>query len=165
MGFSLQQGDIVQARTDAVVNAWNRNFIPYWLLIPQGVAKALRRAAGKEPFREVGRHGLLPLGAAVATGAGTLEAEYIIHAAALHWYWTASEKSVRLAAANVFACAEEVGVASLAVPLLGAGTGGVQPEVSLEIIREAWEGSSEQLTTEVWIYDQAVFRQLCAPAI
>ena len=32
------------------MNAWNRNFIPPFLLVPQGVSRALRRAGGKEIF-------------------------------------------------------------------------------------------------------------------
>ena len=158
--FELRQGDIVEAETEAVVNAWNRNFLPYWLLIPQGVAGALRRAAGREPFREVSREGMLGLGEAVATSAGRLGAEYIIHAAALHWYWVSSEEAVELAAENVFACAAELGVADLAIPLLGAGTGGVRPERSASLIREAWEESRERVSTELWVYEVDLIEDL-----
>ncbi len=162
MSFRLQHGDIARAKVDAVVNAWNRNFIPHWLLLPQGVAKSLRRAAGKEPFREVGKHGLLPLGAAVLTSAGRLHARYIIHAAALHWYWTASEKSVKLATENIFRCARQHDVESLAIPLLGAGTGGLEPRDSLQLIEGAWRNSGECVDTEVWIYDRPLYERLHA---
>ncbi len=52
-----------------MVNAWNRNVIPWWLLLPQGVSGAIKRCAGYGPFRELSRKGVLPLGGAVMTGA------------------------------------------------------------------------------------------------
>ena len=64
---------------DVIVNAWNRNIIPWWLLLPQGVSGAIKRRAGKQPFREVARHGPIPLGGAVLTSAGSLPYAGIIH--------------------------------------------------------------------------------------
>ena len=34
--LELVHDDIARRPVDAVVNAWNRNFIPHWLLLPQG---------------------------------------------------------------------------------------------------------------------------------
>lgn len=157
----IQCGDITTADCDAVVNAWNRNFIPYWLLLPQGVAGALRRTAGKQPFREVSRHGLLPLGAAVATSAGQLKARWIIHVAALHAYWKSSPEAVELGASNAFKIAADVGARTLAMPLLGAGTGGVSPDESFAIIREVWEGSEERPDeTLLYVFDPILAERL-----
>ena len=36
------QGDLLDQDVDVIVNAWNRNIIPRWLLLPQGVSKAIR---------------------------------------------------------------------------------------------------------------------------
>jgi O-acetyl-ADP-ribose deacetylase (regulator of RNase III) len=44
-------GDLLDQRVDAIVNAWNRNIIPWWLLLPQGVSGAIKRRAGTAPFR------------------------------------------------------------------------------------------------------------------
>ena len=30
----ITSGDILDQPVDAIVNAWNRNFIPWWLLLP-----------------------------------------------------------------------------------------------------------------------------------
>ncbi|HET7720368.1 MAG TPA: hypothetical protein VFK43_10405, partial [Acidimicrobiales bacterium] len=69
--ISVRDGDLVEvADVEAIVNAWNRNVVPWWLLYPSGVSKAVRRRAGVGPFRELARHGRMPLGAAVTTGAG-----------------------------------------------------------------------------------------------
>ena len=160
----LLQGDITTARVDVLVNAWNRNVIPHWLLLPRGVAGALRRRAGPEPFREVRRAGLLPLGGVAETGAGRLEGVgRIFHAAALHAYWTASEKAITLAATEVFRRAADTGAQSLAIPLLGAGTGGVDPEASFEIIRDAWQQTPKPpQRTEIYVFDFPTYHRLLA---
>ena len=66
------RGDLLDQRVDAIVNAWNRNFIPWWLLVPSGVSGAIKRRGGHQPFREVRRHGTLRPGQAVVTSAGRL---------------------------------------------------------------------------------------------
>lgn len=157
----LTHGDITQSSCDAITNAWNRNFIPYWLLLPQGVAGALRRKAGRAPFREVSRLGLLPLGAAVATGAGELDARWIIHVAALHATWRSSPEAVCLGVTNLFRIASQLGVERLAVPLLGAGTGGVDPRTSLKLIRGAWHDAPQRPPhTQVVVYEAALCEEL-----
>lgn len=50
------QGDLLDQRVDAIVNPWNRNIIPWWLLLPQGVSGAIKARAGNAPFRELARH-------------------------------------------------------------------------------------------------------------
>ena len=72
MELSVVHGDLLDQDVDVLVNAWNRNIIPWWLLLPQGVSGAIKRRAGLEPFRELARHGPIPLGGAVLTGAGRL---------------------------------------------------------------------------------------------
>ena len=152
----LVHGDIANARVDAIINAWNRNFIPDWLLVPQGVSKALRQRGGPRPFQEIRTHGLLPLGAAVATSPGRLETRWVIHVAALHAYWAASERSVRLGYENALRVAGEIGAWTIATPLLGAGTGGLAPERSLALLREAWEARQDGVRRcEVWVVDEA----------
>jgi hypothetical protein len=46
-------GDLLEQRVDVIVNAWNRNLIPWWLLLPQGVSGAIKRRGGSGPFREL----------------------------------------------------------------------------------------------------------------
>lgn len=135
---TIVEGDLLQQDVEAIVNAWNRNFIPYWLLLPQGVSGAIRRAAGREPFRELSRHGVLPLGGAVVTGAGRLPYRGIIHVAGIGALWTSSEKAVRLSMANALALARGR-FASVAFPLIGAGTGGMRPERAEAVMLEEIE--------------------------
>ena len=59
--ISIVHGDLLDQDVDVIVNAWNRNLIPWWLLLPQGVSGAIKRLAGLRPFREL-PFGLMPLG-------------------------------------------------------------------------------------------------------
>jgi O-acetyl-ADP-ribose deacetylase (regulator of RNase III) len=71
MNVTIVDGDLLDQDVDVIVNAWNRNIIPWWLLIPQGVSGAIKKRGGLQPFRELGRMGAIPLGHAVETSAGT----------------------------------------------------------------------------------------------
>lgn len=91
----IVSGDLLDQEVEVIVNAWNRNIIPWWLLIPQGVSRAIKKQGGNEPFREVARHGPIPLGGAVLTGAGRLPFEGIIHVAGISMLWRSSDRSIR----------------------------------------------------------------------
>lgn len=120
----IVDGDLLDQQVEAIVNAWNRNIIPWWLLIPQGVSRAIKKRAGYEPFREVARHGPIPLGGAVVTGAGKLPFKAIIHVAGISMLWRSSEASIRASVSNALRLATKHGFRSVAMPLIGAGTGG-----------------------------------------
>lgn len=122
------QGDLLDQGVDGIVNAWNRNVIPWWLLLPRGVSGALRRRAGPAPFRELGRHGPIPLGGAVLTGAGRLPHRAIIHVAGIDLLWRSSERAVRASTRNAVRLAASHRFRSIALPLIGAGTGSGRPE-------------------------------------
>lgn len=121
---TLVDGDLFDQPVEAIVNAWNRNIIPWWLLLPQGVSGAIKRRGGTAPFREVARHGSLPLGHAVATSAGMLPFKLIIHVAGINMLWRASERSIRDSTTHALRVAREHAIRSLAFPLIGAGSGG-----------------------------------------
>jgi O-acetyl-ADP-ribose deacetylase (regulator of RNase III) len=72
MELQIVDGDLLDQDVDVIVNAWNRNIIPWWLLLPQGVSGAIKKRGGYAPFRELGKLGPIPLGGAVITGAGKL---------------------------------------------------------------------------------------------
>jgi O-acetyl-ADP-ribose deacetylase len=120
----LVTGDLLDQDVEVIVNAWNRNVIPWWLLIPQGVSRAIKRRAGVEPFRELARVGAIPLGGAVLTGAGRLDFKGIIHVAGISMLWRSSPRSIRDSVKNALRLASEQGFGSIAFPLIGAGMGG-----------------------------------------
>ena len=53
MSLQVCEGDLLDQDVEVIVNAWNRNFIPWWLLLPQGVSAAIKRRAGHAPFRAI----------------------------------------------------------------------------------------------------------------
>jgi O-acetyl-ADP-ribose deacetylase (regulator of RNase III) len=129
-----------------IVNAWNRNIIPWWLLLPQGVSGAIKRRAGIKPFCEVARYGSIPLGGAVLTSAGRLPFRGIIHVAGIDMLWRSSEHSVRQSVRSAMALVFQMRYASIAFPLVGAGSGGGSPEriqgfMLDELSRIAYDGT------------------------
>ena len=120
----LVTGDLLNQDVEVIVNAWNRNIIPWWLLLPQGVSGAIKKRAGYQPFREVAKYGPIPLGDAVLTGAGRLPFKGIIHVAGISMWWRSSEYSIRESCRNAIRVAREHSFISIAFPLIGAGTGG-----------------------------------------
>ena len=87
--------DLLDQNVEVIVNAWNCNIIPWWLLLPQGVSGAIKRRGGTTPFNEVRRNGSIPLGGAVLTSGGKLPFKGIIHVAGINMLWRASERSIR----------------------------------------------------------------------
>ncbi len=146
------EGDLLDQRVDAIVNAWNRNILPWWLLLPQGVSGAIKRRAGLQPFRELRRVGPMPLGTAVVTSAGRLPYRGIIHVAGINLLWRASEQSIRDSVTHALSRAREHGWRSLAFPIIGAGSGGFNEERALAVMRSVLEPAAEDLDVTVVRY-------------
>ena len=53
MNCNVVEGDLLDQDVDVIVNAWNRNIIPWWLLLPQGVSGAIKKRGGTGPFKEL----------------------------------------------------------------------------------------------------------------
>jgi O-acetyl-ADP-ribose deacetylase (regulator of RNase III) len=128
MDLRVVEGDLLDQGVEVIVNAWNRNLFPWWLLLPQGVSGAIKRRGGKDPFRELARMGMIPLGGAVATGPGRLPFRAIIHVAGISLLWRSSEWSVRTSVRNAVVLAKQRDYRSIAFPLIGAGSGGGKAE-------------------------------------
>ena len=139
MQIEFVDGDLLEQDVEVIVNAWNRNIIPWWLLVPQGVSGAIKRRGGYAPFRELGRKGPIPLGGAVITGAGKLPYLAIIHVAGINMFWRSSERSIRKSVQSAMALVRKKGYKSVAFPLIGAGTGGGNTEQVSAIIRTELE--------------------------
>ncbi len=130
-------GDITSVECDAVVNPANS-----LMIMGGGVAGALRRAAGDEVEREARRRAPVPVGKAIATGAGRLEPRirYIIHAPTMERpAMRTTQGKVEAAMKAALSEAERLGVGCLAVPALGAGVGGLTAEESMQAMLEAIE--------------------------
>ncbi|MFT4587623.1 MAG: O-acetyl-ADP-ribose deacetylase (regulator of RNase III) [Candidatus Binatia bacterium] len=137
---TLVDGDLLDQDVEAIVNAWNRNIIPWWLLLPQGVSGAIKKRGGTAPFKEVGKHGAMPLGSAVETGPGKLPFKAIIHVAGINLLWTATETSIRDSVRNAMRIVNERRYESVAFPVIGAGSGRFNVERARELMLDEFKG-------------------------
>jgi len=127
----IVEGDIAVTAADAIVNASNTR-----LELGGGVSGAIARRAGRglqAEMRGIARTRTLRPGDAVLTGShGLPSAPYIVHVATA----TGGEEAVRTGLRNALQVAEGARVSRLAVPALGAGTGGVEVETCARVYRE-----------------------------
>jgi O-acetyl-ADP-ribose deacetylase (regulator of RNase III) len=120
----VEEGDITEARVDAIVNAANSQ-----LWMGGGVAGAIKRKGGVEIEKEAVEKGPVPIGKAVVTSAGKLKAKYVIHAPTMEY--PAMRIPLENAVKATKAALEEavrLGVESIAFPAMGAGVGGLDVE-------------------------------------
>jgi len=119
MKLEVEEGDIAALDVDAVANAANDR-----LWMGAGVAGALKRAGGEEIEREAVAKGPIPLGTAVATGAGRLKAKHVLHGAVMGQDLQTNEDLVERTTRSCLELADELGARSLALPAFGTGVGG-----------------------------------------
>jgi O-acetyl-ADP-ribose deacetylase (regulator of RNase III) len=134
MEFTVVQGDISKESADALVNAAGTS-----LRMGSGVAGALRRAANGPINEDAVSTGPVDLGAVAVTDAYDLDAEYVIHAAAMPHYGDgrATAESIRDATRNSLERADELGCTSLVIPVLGTGAAGFDFAEGARLVCEA----------------------------
>jgi O-acetyl-ADP-ribose deacetylase (regulator of RNase III) len=142
MEIRFVQGDIAQQEADAVVNAANNH-----LWMGAGVAGAIKRAGGREIEAEAVAKGPIPIGEAVATGAGRLRARHVIHAAVMGQDLRTDADKIRRSTLATLRCADELGLKSIAFPALGTGVGGFSLEECARVMLDAVEAHAAAGTT------------------
>ena len=142
----VRQGDISTFEGDAVVNAANNH-----LQLGAGVAGAIRRAGGPSIQQECDAHGPIRVGEAALTGAGQMDARFVIHAAAMGDE-LATPQSIRDATSASLALAASRQMRSIAFPVLGSGVGGFDLTESARIMLDVLRTSphAEQLELVVF---------------
>jgi O-acetyl-ADP-ribose deacetylase (regulator of RNase III) len=130
--IEVVQGDITTSNVDAIVNAANN-----YLWMGAGVAGAIKRRGGQVIEDEAVRQGPIPVGAAVVTGGGCLNARYVIHAAAMGQDLVTSTELIRQATTNSLRQAGALGLTSIALPALGTGVGGFPVDQAAHVMIEA----------------------------
>jgi O-acetyl-ADP-ribose deacetylase (regulator of RNase III) len=138
MEIEITTGDLLEQDVEVIVNAWNRNVLPWWLLLPQGVSGAIKRRGGLAPFQELRRLGVLALGDAVLTGAGRLPYRAIIHVAGINLLWRASEHSITRSVESAMRLVNAQAFASVAFPVIGAGSGGFGEERAVDLMQRTF---------------------------
>lgn len=114
----LREGDIALVEADALVNAANDA-----LWMGSGVAGSLKKHGGPEIEAEAIRKGPIGVGYAIATGAGSLKAKYIIHSVVMSQELTTDLESVAAATRAALKLAAELKCKSIALPAFGTGVG------------------------------------------
>ncbi|MFA1611130.1 macro domain-containing protein [Halobellus rubicundus] len=133
MEFTVVQGDIAQQSADALVNAAGTS-----LQMGSGVAGALRSAGGEALNQAAVAKGPIKLGAVAVTDAYDLDAEYVVHAAAMPHYGDgqATAESIRDATRNALERADDLGCESVVLPALGCGVAGFPLKEGARLIVE-----------------------------
>ncbi len=149
---SLCKGDITQVETDAIVNAANNA-----LWMGGGVAGAIKRAGGSEIEDEAIRRGPIRVGEAAVTGAGSLKARYVIHAAVMATDLATDAEKIKAATKSSLLRADELGLGSIAFPALGTGVGGFPyskaAQIMIDTVREHLAGDSSLQEVLFVLYD------------
>jgi O-acetyl-ADP-ribose deacetylase (regulator of RNase III) len=117
--LEVVEGDITALAVDAITNAANNH-----LWMGAGVAGAIKRAGGEEIEREAVAMGPIEVGDAVATGAGRLQARWVIHAAVMGQDLVTSADLIDRATRRALEIADELEAGSIALPAFGTGVGG-----------------------------------------
>lgn len=127
--INIIRGDITEVKADAIVNAANNH-----LWMGGGVAGAIKRKGGKIIEEEAVRQGPIPIGEAVVTSAGKLNARYVIHAAGMGTDLKTDENKIRDATLNSLRRAGELKIESIAFPSIGTGVGGFPMDRAADIM-------------------------------
>ncbi len=125
----LQQGDLTEMDTDAIVNAANND-----LQLGGGVAGAIRRKGGEAIQRECDQVGTIPVGGAAITGGGKLKARYVVHAASMQLGGQTAARALRTSTAHALRIAAEKGLRTIAFPAVGTGIAGFPVRECAEIM-------------------------------
>lgn len=133
--LQVVDGDITALDVDAIANAANDH-----LWMGAGVAGAIKRAGGEEIEREATAKGPIPVGTAVATGAGRLPARRVIHGAVMGQDLRTSAELIERTTRSCLEVADELGCESLALPAFGTGVGGFSLDECARIMVAAVRG-------------------------
>jgi O-acetyl-ADP-ribose deacetylase len=149
MELEVIEGNIAQLEVDAIANAANNH-----LWMGAGVAGAIKGAGGDEIEREAVAKGPIEIGDAVATGAGSLPAQHVIHGAVMGQDLQTDADLVRKTTRRTLEVAEELGARSLALPAFGTGVGGFPLEecasIMVDVARAHEPGSLERVVFAVY---------------
>lgn len=162
MSFEIIYGDICETTCDVLVNASNgigymggkagiRKRLP-------GVAESIHyhtqgavENLAKEAARSISVLGAAP-GNVFVTAAPGLNCQYVFHAVTMRLPGSITRMdTVRALLPRILDQARQLGVRSIAIPLLGTGTGHLRPEAVLELYQQTF-CAVEDLEIFVYLY-------------
>lgn len=125
----IQQGDLTEMDTDAIVNAANND-----LILGAGVAGAIYRKGGDVIQKECDAIGSIPVGYAAISGAGKLKARFVIHAASMQAGRRTTAETLRGSTMHSLRLASERRLKTIAFPAVGTGIAGFPLQECAEIM-------------------------------
>lgn len=148
------QGDIAKVDADVIVNSAYSG-----MRMQRGVGAALRRAGGERIEKEAVQGGEQALGSCVATSAGDLNADVVLHAVSA---WK-QVSCVARATHRALVLAESGGHKRIAMPAIGTGQGDVALEACAQAIANVLElhlrlGGSNLEELVLVLYDERALR-------
>jgi O-acetyl-ADP-ribose deacetylase len=149
----IEQGDLTEMDTDAIVNAANND-----LILGGGVAGAIRRKGGDEIQRECDEIGSIPVGYAAITTGGKLKTHFVVHAASMRLGGATTAGALRSSTAHCLRIAKERGLKSIAFPAVGTGIAGFPLEECAKIMlgeaSEHLRGETSLETVHFVLFDE-----------
>jgi O-acetyl-ADP-ribose deacetylase (regulator of RNase III) len=130
MKIEVQIGSLLEVEADAIVNPANSGG---WM--GGGAAGAIKRAAGQEVEKEAVAQAPIPIGSAVATSGGKSRFSLILHVPTMV---QPAERipleNVRKATRAALLLADQRRIATLALPGMGTGVGGIFPDSAARVM-------------------------------
>ncbi len=158
MNIKVVKGDITKVSCDVIVNPANS-----LMIMGGGVAAAIKAAGGEIIEKEAIKKAPVPIGDAVVTTAGRLNAKYVIHAPTMERpAMKTSYEKVRMAIEAALKAALDLNVRCIAFPGMGTGVGGLSPNKFVEAFLEAinkykYEIEQKGLSIIVVAYTQELY--------
>ena len=122
-------GELADTTSEAVLRPVSADWAA-----PTPAMRRLEIVTGDGPTRQCEALGELPVGSAVITPAGDLDAQFMIHVVVRSYSEQVSEPGIRRCLENGLRRAEEWGIRRIAMPPLGTGAGNLDPDDSAAIM-------------------------------
>lgn len=148
MPFEIVRNDIVNMQADAIVNTASMTPVVGW-----GTDAAINMAAGQELIRAREAIGTIEMGDCAATPAYGLKAKYVIHAVSPTWRGgdKGEVELLRGCYRKALDMAGGLGCASIAFPLLSAGSRGFPGELALKTAVEVFGSFLEERDMHIYL--------------
>ena len=157
MPFAIVRNDITRMKADAIVNTANPRPV-----IGGGTDSALHAKAGPQLLEARKEIGDLPVGEAAVTPGFGLAAKYVIHVSGPVWQdgKSGEETLLRQCYDRALSLAEERECASVAFPLLAAGTYGFPRDRALRVAESAFRDFLADHEMMIWlvVFDRKSFQ-------